>query len=649
MADELQTKRIIELAQKTGPEAGDNLAVDNATSGTRRILWENLLDENLADDNKAAPAGATGRAIEDAKTTVRDEIEGVKSELNNVVDQACFKWELGSLDTNLGTDIASTTRIRSTYVPVTYNSIITVSGNSDCLAVHFYDVNGQHLGGKTTWTGNTQIINEDNIKYVRIAIRKSSSNDTIDSTEISTQGARCTVRLAVPKEAYAVNDKIGNADTRITALSDTVSYSHAETVLVGNHLYMFDTPIPSGSSVTITNNSETTAFSVNFIAEDGTLESISSGIAPGGSITAVTDFDVYAMRCYCNSTDWDFTVAYGDELLSRVTALEGLPADITQRSFNASYNNVLALDTIVNRSKPFTNLFGGRIGSNPSKDIETFLFFTDPHFFTTNDSVWRETMPRVLSQMQKYYNSLPLNFCLCGGDWLTSNDNLETARFRLGYIDGIMRSIFDKAYLIVGNHDTNYQTSNGTARNPDEISTDTLTNLWYRKYGKCYYSFKGENTTFYVFDTGTDWDTTITAYRTEQLEWLADALDGDNSPHIALAMHIIFNMPTDETPSLFAQEIGNIIEAYNNRSTVTVNGTAHDYASATGVIEFVIAGHLHADKDTILGGVPCIITKNTMVPGWTSPTFDLIYADYGARTINAIRVGSGVSRSFQLL
>lgn len=69
MADELQTKRIIELVQKTNPETGDNLAVDNATSGTRRILWENLLDGSLANDKKAAPAGATGRGIEDAKAT----------------------------------------------------------------------------------------------------------------------------------------------------------------------------------------------------------------------------------------------------------------------------------------------------------------------------------------------------------------------------------------------------------------------------------------------------------------------------------------------------------------------------------------------------------------------------------------------------
>jgi lysophospholipase L1-like esterase len=76
MADELQTKRIIDLAKKTGPEAGDNLAVDNATSGTRRILWENLLDGNLADANKAAPAGVTGQAIEDAKTTFTDTGDG---------------------------------------------------------------------------------------------------------------------------------------------------------------------------------------------------------------------------------------------------------------------------------------------------------------------------------------------------------------------------------------------------------------------------------------------------------------------------------------------------------------------------------------------------------------------------------------------
>lgn len=76
MADELQTKRIIDLAQKTGPEAGDNLAVDNVTSGTRRITWANLLDNSLSDDTKAAPAGVTGQAIEGAKTTFTDTGDG---------------------------------------------------------------------------------------------------------------------------------------------------------------------------------------------------------------------------------------------------------------------------------------------------------------------------------------------------------------------------------------------------------------------------------------------------------------------------------------------------------------------------------------------------------------------------------------------
>lgn len=97
MADELQTKRIIDLAQKTGPEAGDNLAVDNANSGTRRILWENLLDNSLSNDKNAAPAGATGRAIEDAKILVTDKFEEVRGEVssitgNTTIDMVPQKW-----------------------------------------------------------------------------------------------------------------------------------------------------------------------------------------------------------------------------------------------------------------------------------------------------------------------------------------------------------------------------------------------------------------------------------------------------------------------------------------------------------------------------------------------------------------------------
>ena len=95
-----------------------------------------------------------------------------------------------------------------------------------------------------------------------------------------------------------------------------------------------------------------------------------------------------------------------------------------------------------------------------------------------------------------------------------------------------------------------------------------------------------------------------------------------------------------------ADLLGSVVSAYNGRSSVNVNGTAHSFASCTGRVELIVGGHTHSDSTGILGGVRYIITTN--FTNSNKPTFDLMLADYSNRVLHAVRVGAGSSRTINL-
>ena len=189
-------------------------------------------------------------------------------------------------------------------------------------------------------------------------------------------------------------------------------------------------------------------------------------------------------------------------------------------------------------------------------------------------------------------------------------------------------------YMLVGNHDTNYQ---GT----DTLSAQSISNLWYDGK-KSYFDFNGLNTHFYCFDTGVENEN----IDYEQVAWFADALLSDSSDHIALAMHILYyTLNPSPTIQPLAQTVLDIAQAYNNRTSITVNGHNYNYASASGKVEFVIAGHTHLDGNYTVNGIPCIVTRNTWISGSSTYAFDLVCVNYDDRQIDLIRVGNGSDRT----
>lgn len=305
---------------------------------------------------------------------------------------------------------------------------------------------------------------------------------------------------------------------------------------------------------------------------------------------------------------------------------------------SSTYNN------ITNENYAITSYAQSLVGL---ENTEQFLFFTDPHVF--QHVVDESAMEKAIGTIEHVYNNTPTSFVLCGGDWLQNNDTATEAAIKLGRIDGIMRGKFgDRYYPILGNHDTNYQ----GATEEDKLSNSTLTNLWFREYGKMYYSFTAPSgTRFYVFDTGIDWDSgALTDYRLEQCIWYADKLLSEDVNHSVIALHVLtttaketFIQYPSGTP--FTSKITLIAQAYNNKTSIDVNGKVYDFSGTTGKVAFLIAGHSHFDFNFIYHDIPVVMTVNS---GYT-PSFDLCLVDYDNAKLKMKRVGDGNDREIDIV
>lgn len=284
---------------------------------------------------------------------------------------------------------------------------------------------------------------------------------------------------------------------------------------------------------------------------------------------------------------------------------------------------------------------------NDSNKFESFLFFTDPHLVQKGED-YEGLLKTYIDTLGKYYKNTPTSFAVCGGDWMGNSDTQTEAKHKLGRIDGLMRGTFDKFHHVVGNHDTNYQGVGASgAANSGRLDDQTIANLLNREHGRNYYAFDGYNTRFYVLDTGVDWDNTMTAYRWEQVAWLAEQLKNNTAEKSALLLHIGLEASGDSyNVAEFADKVLTLCGAYNRADPVTLNGTTYDFTGCSGRVCFALCGHIHADHVAKVEGIPVIASAHTRSE--SKPTFDLCLADYDNNALHLVRVGSGASRTISL-
>ena len=296
--------------------------------------------------------------------------------------------------------------------------------------------------------------------------------------------------------------------------------------------------------------------------------------------------------------------------------------------------------------KPYADSFRRSYESCDGK--EAFLFFSDPHLLNTNGEFNQADQHRIktfFAPLKALYDELPLSFCLCGGDWLNNGDTQSAAMLKLLYIDGQMKNCFSHYYKMMGNHDTNYQ---GVVSSDDlsrgDLPYSFINDDYFSDFGRAYYSFKGENTVFFILDSGLDWETQMDSYRWEQIVWLAEQLLRNKEEHIVIGFHMFFNgKVANNNPMPFSNEVVSLCSAFNKRGRYKNGDRDFSFSDAFGKVHIILAGHNHIDFVKEFNGIPCVGIAKLIKDG--VPTYDLCLVNYDLCTIQMFRVGSGNNRT----
>lgn len=284
-------------------------------------------------------------------------------------------------------------------------------------------------------------------------------------------------------------------------------------------------------------------------------------------------------------------------------------------------------------------------------DKETFLYFTDPHLLSYDNQfseAIKYNFESSFSPVGELFNILPLNFCLCGGDWLNAGDTQEVAAEKLLYADSQMKQLFSgKYYKMFGNHDTNYQ---GLVSETDStrgvFSRDFIDKTYFSETGSAYYTFDGRNTSFFILDSWLDWTLQMDDYRWEQLDWLSNQLKNNRCQHKVIGIHMYYN--EGQTVPM-SEVLMDICDAFNLRQTISVNGREYDFSESVGKVHLIISGHNHVDGLNYVGRdgeIPVVRTCAFMKDN--TPNFDLCVLDYDTGYLHMIRVGTGENRKVKL-
>lgn len=288
---------------------------------------------------------------------------------------------------------------------------------------------------------------------------------------------------------------------------------------------------------------------------------------------------------------------------------------------------------------------------------ESFLYFSDPHYVGASENgTILSGFEYYIDMMGIYFKDSNASFALSGGDWLNNSNTKSSALSVLADIDRRMAVAFGdgKYYLTVGNHDYNYQiVKNGSTVASDyKLTNAEIDSVWYTddRYDThhSYYSFMGDNTRFYVFDSGIDWGhTTLTDLDKTQLTWFLEQLSSRDDTHIALAPHMLYT--SGETLNPGTEKALEFSEIYNKRGTVEFEGETYDFSSKTGYVEFLIAGHKHVDLEATHYNIPCFLVFSNGQGTGSLFDFDMVAVDYDERVLYTVRVNnSSVANATEL-
>lgn len=599
-----------------------------------------LVNNLTTDDATKGLSAAQGVVLEGEVSQLSQKVDELGGEIDGGTFPKNLTWSDGYVNTG-GKIMASTaSKFTQPFILKKGEKVTVGTNNTNICIIGTTTANSLSVGDTITWLQITGGV----AQFETHTLTATEDINLVLCVKWSDYSVSFEKTIPITKRVEDLEAAVYGSDVETTTFSVTPGTAHSST------LDKINIAIPFGEDFYVYFKASNAVSQVAVYAKykDGTDSNIGM-LAPGKAAKYTAEKEVIGIGIFV-STGWikqsgtlDF-YACQDSGLSELTAVmfntigelgdsisEG---DIQAYGFNSVYNTI----DITAKCKEYS------ASLNNSGPGEQLIFMTDPHLL---GSSWSETTFKAyIGLLQKYYNILPVDWLVCGGDWLTAGDTQDNACWKLGYVDATMRKLFKHYYPLLGNHDTNYQgvvSADDSSRG--DLSHQTLVNLMFRENKNTYYEWKGNNTRFFVLDAGIDWTPQMDSFRWEQIAWLAGLLLSNTDDHIVLLTHIYYNSGT--TPAAMADNLQLLAGAFNGRTSVTLNGVTYDFSNTQGTIHCIIAGHTHADY---------IIEENVNVPVWittnmqdgNTPTFDLLLIDYTAGKMKSIRVGTGEDREMTL-
>lgn len=266
-----------------------------------------------------------------------------------------------------------------------------------------------------------------------------------------------------------------------------------------------------------------------------------------------------------------------------------------------------------------------------------FLFFTDPHNL---DRKYLATPYRLLEDfrfIRNIYEHTPAKYVFCGGDWLNIGHTLHDATWLVGRVQHLMRTeIGEGAWTVYGNHDDNQESGVG-----GKLTEQQLARMWYGRDKLYFILDAAEDLDIYMLNAGYS-TSSVTTGQVDEMTWLCQKLLANTKTHLFGVGHIFGHRDSAYLGALLFP----ILDAFNQRSTVEIDGVLYDFSEATGTWHFLIGGHEHRDINRTVENIPVIITTTF----YETRAMDLCYADWDDAVLTLERVGdAGESRSFPII
>lgn len=262
----------------------------------------------------------------------------------------------------------------------------------------------------------------------------------------------------------------------------------------------------------------------------------------------------------------------------------------------------------------------------------SFIMLTDTHidytksvsdseyWYTSSYYVERYVIQREIATIIELANTSDVDCVILGGDLIHGTSSYANSKADLQYFADMFSKCKVPVYVNRGNHDNNdyhgipcpisyiIDQEDWTDTILDPLARGTAVHDANDSKSTYYYvDFADKNTRLIVLDPYNYPVTTSDGYycdmRAEawagmedaQLKWLATvALDAEKQgwTYVLSAHAPIYGPETFRNSAL----VRNIVEAFNNKTSVTVNGWTVDYTNTDGTIPFSVSGHTHVSS-----------------------------------------------------